>query len=192
MKKNKRTLSFSISILVSVSLIFPSSAFANSDYASIQDTDQEVLYLGDILQIGSGLCWNSKKPTHSKAKTRLQIFVSNKWQSVGKVIFIKDESCKKNYYGQFFVWEVDRLGKQQENGISGKVLLRNITATPSEYSEIIIYASMAQYINEIAKLQKEKQKKEDERISGIIGVANCVASGGRWNFADNSCVPYKP
>lgn len=183
-RKSKAIL---FTLFLALTLVTPQSALASEEYASIQDVDQEILFLGDTLRIGTDLCWRKKNPTQTQAKIKLQIFFSNRWQSVGKVIYMKDNVCKKNYYAQFFLWEVDRLGYLQSNGLSGKLQIRNIVTSPSQYAEIIVYSSQSTYNKEliqqgldIAKKNLEAAKLEKARLDLARREMECIFLSGTW------------
>jgi hypothetical protein len=139
-----------VSILGSLMLLFNLNSFAafpyNKSYESLDKLSNEVLILGDIVTIGANWCWSIKNPTEVKAKKRLEIYKSDKWQSVGRTIFTKSSLCQKETpYLQQFQWEVDQMGIMDNKGISGKLRVRNSAVKPTISSQVVIYKSESAY-----------------------------------------------
>ncbi len=174
--------------------IFPvGSSGDDGSYSYLEDLGDEVFFFGDQIEVDSGVCWPSSRPFGAVAKKRLEVFNGTKWSSVGKVKFPKSSSCtKKNPYMQTFVWEVDRFGMMNNDGISGKARLRNSAIKPSTYSQIIVFESEASYNAKIQAEQKaaEEKKRRDEYIA--MKQFECLILGGEWNSQGEYCVYTKP
>jgi hypothetical protein len=161
-----------------VSLAMPLAHSSNASYDSLTEINSKVVFLGDVLTIDAGWCWPSKKPSHSLAKKRLEIYKSGRWQSVGKVVFLKSADCeKKTPYIQKFQWEVDEFGILGPDKVSGVLRLRNSAVKPTIYSKVNVYESEA-------ALAKATEKKIDE-AGQILG---CLIRGGEWNSLAGYCV----
>ena len=156
----------------------PIAHSSNASYGSLTEINNEVVFLGDVITIDAGWCWSSKKPSHTLAKKRLEIYKSGKWQSVGKVVFLKSADCEKESpYIQKFQWEVDEFGMLGSNKVQGVLRLRNSAKKPTIYSKVNVFESEDAYA-------KVKEKKVDE-AGQILG---CLIRGGEWNSLAGYCV----
>jgi len=158
------------------------SAEAKSDikyYADLESFAEEPQVLGTVVRIGGNYCWSTPRPTGANAKKRLQIFVRDKWQSVGKVVFRKTETCsEKNPYLHIFEWEIDRLGSlDNKMPYFGTLRVRETTASPSVYASINIYES----VDAINRALEEK-------ITDAGQIFECVILDGQWDSTRNICV----
>lgn len=183
-------------ILLTLCLVFSvpySSSGDDGSYSYLEDLGDEIFFFGDQIEVESGLCWLSSRPSSAVAKKRLEVFNGTKWSSVGKIKFPKSPSCnKKNPYMQTFVWEVDRFGMMNNDGVSGKARLRNTVIKPSIYSQIIVFESETSYNAKIQAEQKaaEEKKRRDEYIA--MKQFECLILRGEWNSLGEYCVYSKP
>ncbi len=161
-------------------------------YGSLEYTNDEVLFLGDILKVDAGWCWPSKKPSQSLAKKRLEIYKSGRWQSVGKVVFLKSADCQsKTPYIQQFQWEIDEFGMLSPDQISGVLRLRNSAVKPTIYSKINVFESEFAYQGKL-RADEEAERKAKEKRAAEAGLAlMCLIKGGEWNSLAGYCV-YPP
>ena len=166
-------------ILISASFlalnsIVPATGKTFSDFS---DLNKESFVLGDSIKVIAS-CWGISNPTNPSARKKLEIFNAGKWKSVGKIQFTKTKDCWKKYpYGQFFIWEVDRLGTMDKSGLQGTLRIRNSVNAPSTYAKIIIYESM-EARNEAAKMQ----------VEGYYQIVECAIFGGQWDSTRDICV----
>lgn len=187
MKKWKMQ-SISLAIFLIVSGTPSSQAYENS-YKTLSDLDYVTLFLGDILTIDAGWCWSSNKPSHSLAKKRLEIYKSGRWTSVGKVVFVKSNTCeKKTPYLQQFKWEVDELGLLNADGISGKLRLRNSAGKSTIYSQATVFESESAYQAKKQADEEAAKRAEAERVALLMRSFECLIRGGEWNSQDKYCV----
>lgn len=175
-----------------LTLAMPYSFSAYSSYESLEYTNDEVVFLGDIVTIDAGWCWPSKKPMQSLAKKRLEIYKSGKWISVGKVIFPKSDICqKKTPYLQQFQWEVDELGIIDPDQVSGKLRMRNSSVKPTIYSKITVFESELAYRAKLKAVADAAAAKADADADAAADTGrriNCIVRGGEWNFAGKYCL----
>lgn len=170
-------------------LTFPTAHSSSPIYGSLDYTNGEVLFLGDILKIDAGWCWPSKKPTQSLAKKRLEIYKSGRWQSVGKVVYLESADCpNKSPYIQQFQWEVDEFGMLSPDQISGILRLRNSAVKPTIYSKITVFESELAYQAKLKATEIADKKAAEERTAIAVAIFNCVVRGGEWNSAGNYCI----
>ncbi len=158
------------------------SALANPDvtyYTDLKTFASEPQVIGTVVRIGGNYCWSAPRPTGANAQKRLQIFVRDKWQSVGKVVFRKTDTCsKKSPYLHIFEWEIDRLGLLDDKmPYFGTLRLRETTASPSIYANIKIYESV-EAIN----------RAREEKIANAGRIFECVLLDGQWDSTRNICV----
>jgi hypothetical protein len=181
----------SVWILI-LSMALPYAHSSSPIYGSLEYTNDEVLFLGDILKIDAGWCWPSKKPSQSLAKKRLEIYKSGRWQSVGKVVFLKSAECeKKTPYIQQFQWEIDEFGILSPDQISGVLRLRNSAVKPTIYSKIKVFESEVAYQGKL-RADEEAERKAKEKRAAEAGLAlMCLIKGGEWNSLAGYCV-YPP
>lgn len=148
---------------------------------SLTELNEEKLFLGDIIEFQTGVCWSSKKPKSAASKIRLQIFANDKWQSVGRTKFVTNTQCTGNgrkIYEQVFVWEIDRLG-EIDNRLKylGTLRLRNAATVPSEYAKITILES------------REKLREfEASQTIDFFNWLNCQMNGGQWDDSRALCI----
>jgi hypothetical protein len=174
-------------VVVSVMFIFslalqvlPANANQRTFY-SLTELEKEKLFLGDTVQLQTGVCWSSKKPTSKTSKVRLQIFVGDRWVNAGTTKFMLNTQCTGNsrkIYEQVFVWEVDRLGMVDSRfKYLGTLRLRNAATSPSEYAKVTILES------------REKLKDfEATQSLDFINWLNCQMNGGQWDESRALCV----
>jgi hypothetical protein len=175
--------------ILALSLTVPYAHSASPVYGSLEYTNDEVLFLGDILKIDAGWCWPSKKPTQSLAKKRLEIYKSGRWQSVGKVVYLNSPDCpSKTPYLQQFQWEVDELGIMNPDQISGKLRLRNAAVKPTLYSKVSVFESELAYEAKLKADEEADKKAQAENVARYMDVFNCFIKGGEWNSLGNYCV----
>ena len=175
--------------ILALSLTVPYAHSASPIYGSLEYTNDEVLFLGDILKIDAGWCWPSKKPTQSLAKKRLEIYKSGRWQSVGKVVYLNSPDCpSKTPYLQQFQWEVDELGIMNPDQISGKLRLRNAAVKPTLYSKVSVFESELAYEAKLKADEEADKKAQAENVARYMDVFNCFIKGGEWNSLGNYCV----
>jgi hypothetical protein len=188
MRRTFRGTILSVCILI-LSMALPYAHSSSPKYASLENTNDEVLFLGEILKVDAGWCWPSKKPTQALAKKRLEIYKSGKWQSVGKVVFTKSTKCPvKSPYIQIFQWEVDELGMLSPDQISGALRLRNSAVKPTIYSKVIVYESELAYQAKLKADELADKEAAEERAATFIEIFNCVVKGGEWNSQGNYCI----
>ncbi len=181
----------SVWILI-LSMALPYAHSSSPIYGSLEYTNDEVLFLGDILKVDAGWCWPSKKPSQSLAKKRLEIYKSGRWQSVGKVVFLKSADCQsKTPYIQQFQWEIDEFGMLSPDQISGVLRLRNSAVKPTIYSKINVFESEFAYQGKL-RADEEAERKAKEKRAAEAGLAlMCLIKGGEWNSLAGYCV-YPP
>jgi hypothetical protein len=188
MKLLSRSAAFGVICLVA-NLIFPAAHSSSPIYGSLEYTNDEVLFLGDILKVDAGWCWPSKKPSQSLAKKRLEIYKSGRWQSVGKVVYLNSPDCpSKTPYLQQFQWEVDELGIMNPDQISGKLRLRNAAVKPTLYSKVSVFESELAYEAKLKADEEADKKAQAENVARYMDVFNCFIKGGEWNSLGNYCV----
>ena len=176
-------------LVLTLSLVFTNAHSSSPTYGSLEYTNDEVLFLGDILKIDAGWCWSSKKPTQSLAKKRLEIYKSGRWQSVGKVVYPKSADCpSKSPYLQQFQWEVDELGIMNPDQISGKLRMRNSAVRPTIYSKVNVFESELAYEAKLRADEEADKKASADNVGKYMDVFNCFIKGGEWNSAGNYCV----
>jgi hypothetical protein len=191
MKLISRSAVFGVICLVA-NLTFPTAHSASPTYGSLEYTNDEVLFLGDILKIDAGWCWPSKKPSQSLAKKRLEIYKSGRWQSVGKVVFLKSADCeKKTPYIQQFQWEIDEFGMLSPDQISGVLRLRNSAVKPTIYSKIKVFESEVAYQGKLRADEEAERKAKEKRAAEAGLMLMCLIKGGEWNSLAGYCV-YPP
>lgn len=174
-------------------IISPSAANAyDGDYGSLDELNDEVLFLGDVVKISTQWCWASKKPTGTVAKKRLEVFVAGRWKAVGKNEYVKSGQCSKKYpFQQRFVWEVDVLGDVGADNISGKLRMRDSTSKPSIYVQSTIFESEVAYqAKQQAEADAAKRAEEERRAKASL-MFMCLIQGGQWNSQGDYCV-YPP
>lgn len=172
---------FLINLTLCLSLVFPLNAEAAS-YAYLSSLNKESFILGDVLKVNANSCWSVKNPNNSLARKRLEIFVSGNWKSVGKVQFIKSKSCFEEFpkypYAQVFMWEVDRLGTLDQDGLKGTLRLRHSVNKPTEYAKIFIYES-----------EEAMQEAREQRKADASAIIECeLFSNGQWDSTRKICV----
>jgi hypothetical protein len=188
MKCSARGSILGVLVLI-LSMTLPHAHSSSPKYESLEYTNDEVLFLGDILKIDAGWCWPSKKPTQSLAKKRLEIYKSGRWQSVGKVVYPKSADCPtKTPYLQQFQWEVDELGIMNPDQISGKLRLRNSAVKPTIYSKVSVFESELAYEAKLKADEEADKKASAENVGRYAEIFNCFIKGGEWNSAGNYCV----
>lgn len=188
MKCSARGSILGVLVLI-LSMTLPLAHSSSPTYGSLEYTNDEVLFLGDILKVDAGWCWPSKKPTQSLAKKRLEIYKSGRWQSVGKVIYPKSADCpSKTPYLQQFQWEVDELGIINPDQISGKLRLRNSAVKPTIYSKVSVFESELAYEAKLKADEEADKKASAENVGRYMEIFNCFIKGGEWNSAGNYCV----
>jgi hypothetical protein len=188
MKLLSRSAVFGVICLVA-NLTFPTAHSSSPIYGSLEYTNDEVLFLGDILKVDAGWCWPSKKPSQSLAKKRLEIYKSGRWQSVGKVVFLKSADCQsKTPYIQQFQWEIDEFGSLSPDQISGVLRLRNSAVKPTIYSKIVVFESEAAYQAKLEADELADKKAAEERTANAVAIFNCIVRGGEWNSAGKYCI----
>ena len=171
----RRTLVILISAsFLALNSIVPATGKTFSDFS---DLNKESFVLGDSIKVIAA-CWSISNPTNPSARKKLEVFSAGKWKSVGKIQFTKTKDCSKKYpYGQFFIWEVDRLGTIDKNGLQGTLRLRESVNSPSTYTKISIYESM-EARNEAVRMQ----------VDGYYEVVQCAIFGGQWDSTRDICV----
>ena len=108
---------------------------------------------------------------------KLEVFSAGKWKNVGKIYFTKTKDCSKKFpYGQFFIWEVDRLGTIDKDG-RGTLRIRESVNSPSTYAKIYIYESL-EARNEVYEMRKARGYE----------IAQCVIFDGQWDSTRDLCV----
>ena len=173
-------------------LTFPTAHSSSPIYGSLEYTNDEVLFLGDILKIDAGWCWPSKKPTQSLGKKRLEIYKSGRWQSVGKVVYLKSADCpNKTPYIQQFQWEIDEFGILATDQISGVLRLRNSAVKPTIYSKINVFESEVAYQGKLRADEEAERKAKEKRAAEAGLMLMCLIKGGEWNSLAGYCV-YPP
>jgi hypothetical protein len=178
----------SVWILI-LSMALPYAHSSSPIYGSLEYTNDEVLFLGDILKVDAGWCWPSKRPSQSLAKKRLEIYKSGRWQSVGKVVFLKSADCQsKTPFIQQFQWEVDEFGSLSPDQISGVLRLRNSAVKPTIYSKIVVFESEAAYQAKLKADELADKKAAEERTANAVAIFNCIVRGGEWNSAGKYCI----
>jgi len=188
MKLLSRSAVFGVMCLLA-NLTFPTAHSSSPIYGSLEYTNDEVLFLGDILKIDAGWCWPSKKPSGSTAKKRLEIYKSGRWQSVGKVVFLKSADCeKKTPYIQQFQWEIDEFGMLSPDQISGVLRLRNSAVKPTIYSKIRVFESEVAYQGKLRADEEAERKAKEKRAAEAGLMLMCLIKGGEWNSLAGYCV----
>jgi len=183
-KVEMRALHLILALLFSLQSIFFFTPQASADQLTISsliELKEEKLFLGDVVELQTGLCWSSKKPTGKLSKIRLQIFLDNKWQSVGRTKFVSDTQCtgnSKKVYEQVFLWEVDRLGElDSRRKYLGTLQMRNVATSPSEYVKVTILESRE-------KLREYEASQSVEFFNWL----NCQMNGGQWDETRGLCI----
>jgi hypothetical protein len=191
MKLLSRSAIFGVMCLLT-NLTFPTAHSSSPIYGSLDYTNGKVLFLGDVLKIDAGWCWPSKKPTQSLAKKRLEIYKSGRWQSVGKVVFLKSADCpSKSPYVQQFQWEVDEFGILSPDQISGVLRLRNSAVKPTIYSKVNVFESESAYQGKLKADEEAERKAKEKRAAEAGLMLMCLIKGGEWNSLAGYCV-YPP
>jgi hypothetical protein len=191
MRKVFRGTILSVWILI-LSMALPYAHSSSPIYGSLEYTNDEVLFLGDILKVDAGWCWPSKKPSQSLAKKRLEIYKSGRWQSVGKVVFLKSADCQsKTPYIQQFQWEIDEFGMLSPDQISGVLRLRNSAVKPTIYSKIKVFESEVAYQGKLRADEEAERKAKEKRAAEAGLMLMCLIKGGEWNSLAGYCV-YPP
>lgn len=191
MKKTSKGSILGVLVLI-LSMSLPYAHSSTPLYGSLEYTNDEVLFLGDILKIDAGWCWPTKKPTQTLAKKRLEIYKSGRWQSVGKVVFLKSADCqKKTPYIQQYHWEIDEFGMLSPDQISGVLRLRNSAVTPTIYSKINVFESQVAYDNKLKAIEEADRKAKEKRAAEAGLMLMCLIKGGEWNSLAGYCV-YPP
>jgi len=175
-------------LVICFSAIFAGSPIAKADkvaVSSLSELEDQKLFLGDSLELATGTCWASKKPTGTASKNRLQIFLNNKWVSVGRSKYVAGTQCTgnaKKIYEQIFVWEVDRLGEIDNRfRYLGTLRLRNIASSPSEYVKVTILES--------------RNKLREFEASQNLDFENwfyCQMKNGQWDQSRGLCIGGNP
>ena len=117
------------------------SVFAETVTGSSKSNPHQVAILGDILFVGPEGC--STTPKNATAGTKLQYFQNGAWVSAGKAVVkkaTKDCTTKLRSFGIYFQWEVDRLGVENPNHVSGMLRMRTvIPGLTSSYFTVAVY-----------------------------------------------------
>jgi hypothetical protein len=165
-------------ILVSASFLAFSSIVPadGKTFSNLSDLNKESFVLGDVIKINAQ-CWSSARAGDATGRKKLEIFNAGKWKSVGKIQFTKTKECSVKFpYGQFLVWEVDRLGTIDKDGL-GTLRIRESVNSPSSYAKIFIYES-AEARNDVYEIRKARGYE----------IAQCVIFDGQWDSNRDICV----
>ena len=166
-------------IFISASFLALSSIVpaTGKTFSYFSDLNKESFVLGDSIKVIAA-CWSISNPTNPSARKKLEVFSAGKWKSVGKIQFTKTKDCSKKYpYGQLLVWEVDRLGTVDKDGL-GTLRIRESANSPSTYAKIFIYESV-EARSEVSEMRKARAYEMFE--------CELILSG-QWDSTRDICV----